>query len=172
MKWMRFAFLVILVAVLQTSAAMNLLSLTNLRIKPNVLLILLVYFAVNCDSYDAVIISFVLGFAADITGMVLGPHFVSFGIIGTALAHIRKIILLKKTGQQAMTIFVTGILTETVALILTGLKASGLARAGWFEIVAVAIYSAILWFLIKWLVGKTGKWAGVGVHRFGVKAGG
>jgi rod shape-determining protein MreD len=169
MRWWRFTFLIILVAVLQTSAAMNLLSLTDLRIKPDILLILLVYFAVYCDSYDAVIISFALGFAADITGAVMGPHFISYGIIGTAVAHIRKIILLKTTRQQALTIFITGILTEAVALVLAGLKAPGLAKTGVFEVVAVATYSAILWFLIKWLVGAAGKWLGVGVHRFGTR---
>jgi len=135
-------------------------------------LILLVYFAIRCDSYDAVITSFALGFAADITGAVIGPHFISYGIIGTALAHVRKAILLKSTRQQALTIFITGILTEAVALMLTGLKASGLAKAGVFEIIAIAVYSAIMWFLIKWLVSTTGKWLGIGVHRFGVRTGG
>jgi rod shape-determining protein MreD len=169
MRWWRFTFLIILVAVLQTSAAMNLLSLTDLRIKPDILLILLVYFAVYCDSYDAVIISFAIGFAADITGMVIGPHFVSYGIIGAAIAHIRKIILLKTTRQQAMAVFVTGILAETVALFLIQLKASELIKTGALEIFAASAYSAILWFLIKWLVGAAGKWLGVGVHRFGTR---
>ena len=171
MKWLRFTFVIIFVAVLQTSVVMNLLSLTDLRIKPNILLILLVYFAIRCDSYDAVITSFALGFAADIAGAVIGPHFISYGIIGTALAHVRKAILLKSTRQQAMTIFITGILIEAVALMLIGLKAPGLAKTGAFEIIAVAVYSAIMWFLIKWFVGTTGKWLGVGVHRFGVRTG-
>lgn len=172
MRWWRFVFVIIVVAVLQTSAAMNLLSLTDLRISPDIILILLVYFAVYCDVYDAVIISFAFGFAADVAGGVMGPHFISYGIVGSAIAHIRKIILLKKTGQQAMTVFVTGILTESVVLILTGLKAAGLAKAGVFEIFAVSGYSAILWFLIKWPVTKIGKWLGVGVHRFGLRADG
>ncbi len=172
MKWARFTFLIILVAVLQTSAAMNLLSLTNLRIKPDVLLVLLVYFAVNCNSFDAVIISFTLGFAADIAGTVMGPHFISYGIIGTAAAHIRKIILLKNTRQQAMAVFVTGILTEMVALILTQFKAPELIKTGAFEIFAASAYSAILWFLIKWPVETIGKWLGVGVHRFAAGTGG
>jgi rod shape-determining protein MreD len=172
MKWLRFTFLIIVVAVLQISTVMNLLELTDLRIRPNILLVLLVYFAIYCDSYDAVITSFALGFAADITGAVIGPHFISYGIIGTALAHLRKAILLKNTRQQALTIFITGILTEVVALMLTGLKASGLAKTGIFEIIAVAVYSAVIWFLIKWFVGTTGKWLGVGVHRFGTRTSG
>ncbi len=172
MRWWRFTFVIIVVAVLQASAVMNLFSLTDLRIRPDILLVLLVYFAVYCDSYDAVIISFVLGFAADITGMVLGPHIISYGIIGAAAAHIRKIILLKSTGQQAVAVFVAGILAGIVALLLTQLKASELAKTGLFEIFAVSLYSAVLWFLIKWPVVAIGKWMGVGVHRFGLKADG
>jgi len=163
---------ILVVACLQASAAMELFSLTNLRIKPDVLLILLVYFAVYCDSYDAVIISFAIGFAADITGMVLGPHLISFGIIGSVIAHIRKLILLKSTGQQAMAILAAAILTGTIALLLTQMKASELIKTGLFEIFAVGLYSAILWFLIKWPVVKIGKWLGVGAHRFGLKADG
>jgi len=169
MKWWRFTFLIIFVAVLQTSAAMNLFSLTNLRIKPDILLILLVYFTVYCDSYDAVIISFAIGFAADLAGMVLGPHFISYGIIGAAVTHVKKIILLKNTRQQAMAVFITAVLTETVALMLTQFKPPELTKTGAFEIFAIAAYSAILWFLIKWPVTKVGKWLGVGVHRFTAK---
>ncbi|OHB56907.1 MAG: rod shape-determining protein MreD [Planctomycetes bacterium RBG_13_44_8b] len=170
MKWPRFAFLVVLVAVLQASAVMNLVSLTNMRIKPDILLLLLVYFAVSCDSFDAIITSFSLGFAADITGMVLGPHIISYGLVGMLLAHIRKVILLKDTRQQALTILVTGVVTEVIALMLTYLKAPELARTGLFEVFAVAAYSAISWFLLKWLVGAAGKWTGIGVHRFGARA--
>jgi rod shape-determining protein MreD len=172
MRWLRFTFLVIVVAVLQISTAMNVLELTDLRIRPNMLLVLLVYFAIYCDGYDAVIISFALGFAGDIIGGVIGPHFISYGIIGAALAHIREVILLKSTRQQALTIFITGVLTEAVALMLTGLKVSGLAKAGAREIIAVAVYSAIIWFLIKWFISMTGKWLGVGVHRFGIRTSG
>lgn len=172
MRWWRFTFFVVLVAVLQASAAMNLLSLTDMRIRPDILLILLVYFAVSCDSFDAVITSFALGFAADITGMVLGPHIITYGLIGTLLAHIRKVILLKNTRQQALAILATGIVTEVIALALTHLKAPELAKTGAFKIFAVAAYSAILWFLLKWLVSTAGKWTGIGVHRFGARTDG
>lgn len=168
MRWLRFAFLITAAAVIQSSALLSTISLTDMRIKPDFLLILLVYFAINCDSYDAIICSFAIGFAADITGAAIGPHLISFGVIGTALAHIRKVILLKQTHQQAVTIFVMGILTYTIGSILMKFKVPS-AAAGMFKIFAVSIYSAILWFLIKWFVRATGKWLGVGVHRFGIK---
>ena len=168
MRWFRFAFLITAAAVLQSSALLGTISLTDMHIKPDLLLILLVYFAINCDSYDAIICSFAIGFAADITGAAIGPHFIGFGVLGAALAHIRKVILLKQTRQQAVTIFVMGILTYTLAAILIKFKIPS-AAASMFKIFAVSIYSAILWFLVKWLVRAAGKWLGVGVHRFGTK---
>ncbi|MFA5292809.1 MAG: rod shape-determining protein MreD [Phycisphaerae bacterium] len=168
MKWFRFALIVVLAAVIQASAFLNTISLTDLHIKPDILLILLVYFAISCDRYDVIICSFSLGLAADVTGALIGPHFISFGIIGTALAHIKKVILVKKTSQQAITIFATGILTYLIAAILTKLKVSTADTGGLFEVFASSIYSAIFWFLIKWPVTTTGKWLGIGVHRFGI----
>ena len=166
MKWLRFAFLLLAAAVIQSSALISVISLTDMHIKPDILLILMVYFAINCDSYDVIITSFAIGFAADITGTLIGPHIISFGIAGTALSYIRKVILLKYTRQQAMTIFVAGILTYLLAIILVKLKLSS-ATGDLFRAFAVSVYSAILWFLLKWPVTTAGKWLGVGVHRFG-----
>ena len=168
MKWLRFAFLLLAAAVIQSSALISVISLTDMHIKPDILLILMVYFAINCDSYDVIITSFAIGFAADITGTLIGPHIISFGIAGTALSYIRKVILLKYTRQQAMTIFVAGILTYLLAIILVKLKLSS-ATGDLFRAFAVSVYSAILWFLLKWPVTTAGKWLGVGVHRFGKK---
>lgn len=169
MKWFRFSLLILAATVIGSSALMDVISLTQQHIKPNLLLILMVYFAITCESYDAIICCFAIGFAADITGTLIGPYFISFGVIGTALAHIRKVILLKKTGQQAVAIFVTGILIQLLAIILMKFKVSNVTTAGFFGTIAISIYSAILWFLIRLPVKAIGKWLGVGVYRFGIR---
>jgi rod shape-determining protein MreD len=130
---------------------------------------LLVYFAINCDSYNAIITSFAIGFAADLAGAVMGPHIISYGLVGVAVAYVRNIILLKKTNQQAMAIFAAGIFVELIAVLLTGIKAAGLAKAGGMEIFAVAAYSAILWFMIKLPITAAGKWTGAGIFHFGAR---
>jgi rod shape-determining protein MreD len=168
MKWLRFTFLITAAAVIQSSALMNVVSLTDMHIKPDVLLVLLVYFAINCESYDVIITSFAIGFAADITGTLIGPHIISFGIVGTLLSYIRKVILLRHTRQQSLTIFCTGILTYLIAIILVKLKVAS-ATGELFRAFAVSAYSAILWFLVRWPVMTAGKWIGVGAHRFGKK---
>jgi len=169
MKWFRFTLLILAVTVISASSLMDVIALTDKHIKPNFLLILAVFFAMNCDSYDVIICCFSIGFAADITSTLIGPYFISFGVIGTILSHIRKIILMKKTSQQAFAIFVTGILIQLFAIILMKIKVSNAAVPDFFETVATSAYSAILWFLVKLPVKATGKWLGVGVHRFGLK---
>lgn len=169
MKWLRFTLLLLFIAVLQSSAAMNIFALTERHIKPNIFLVLLVYFAISCDSFDAIIAAFAIGFAADLAGAVMGPHIISYGLVGTTVAYVRRIILMKKTNQQAMAIFAAGIFIELIAVMLTGLKAAGLAKADGMEIFAVAAYSAILWFMIKWPITAAGKWTGAGVFHFGAR---
>jgi rod shape-determining protein MreD len=168
MKWVRFTFLILGAAVIQSSALMDIVSLTDMHIKPDILLVLLIYFAINCESYDVIITSFAIGLAADITSTQIGPCFLSFGIIGTALSHIKKVILLKHTRQQALTIIAAGILVYSIAVILAKFRVPS-TTGGLFKIFAISVYSGILWFLIRWPVITLGKWIGVGVHRFGTK---
>ncbi|MHC4245135.1 MAG: rod shape-determining protein MreD [Planctomycetota bacterium] len=77
MHWFRFAVLVLLATVLQASF------FADLNSKPDLLLILLVFFAVYCDTSDAIICSFVIGFAADLIGQTMGPQMISYGIFGS-----------------------------------------------------------------------------------------
>ncbi len=169
MKWFRFSMLILAVTVIGSSALMDVISLTEQHIKPNLLLIMLVYFAINCNSYDAIICCFAIGLAADLTGTLIGPYFLSYGVIGTALTYIRQVIILKKTAQQAFAIFITGIIIPLIAVILTKLKVSNVTNIGFSMALATSIYSAILWFLLKLPVQALGKWLGVGVYRFGTR---
>ncbi|MCD4830240.1 MAG: rod shape-determining protein MreD [Anaerohalosphaeraceae bacterium] len=169
MRWLRFSMLILFISVVQASTAMNIAAITDLHIKPDILLIFLVYFAIKCETYDAVIVSFSLGFAADIISPTLGPYFLSFGIVGSALAHVRRVILLKTTRQQSVTIIAVGIVTGLLVKILSGFKGPTAMINSVFTISAVAVYSAIVYFLIRLFVEASAKWLGVGLHRFGNK---
>jgi rod shape-determining protein MreD len=169
MKWFRFSLLILAATIIGSSDIMNYISITERYIKPNLLLILLAYFAINCQSYDAIICSFCIGFAADITGTLIGPYFLSYGIIGTALSYVRKLVILKKTGQQAFAIFIAGLFIQLLAVILMKMKIDNVTNAGFFIVFATSMYSGILWFLLKIPVQTFGRWIGVGVHRFGIR---
>ena len=165
MRWLRFTLILLLASLLQAGGLSDFIAVTAMRIKPDFLLMLLVFFAINCDAYDAIITSFAIGFAADITGTVMGPFILTFGILGSVLTHIRQVILLKQTLHQAIIIFFMGLLVAGVAKLLALFKIqSGLGYSFW-HLAGTALYSALLWFLIKWVVQTIGKWAGTGRGR-------
>jgi rod shape-determining protein MreD len=118
MRWFRFAVLIIVASVLQA----GLLELLNF--KPDLLLILLVFFANYGKTSDAIIASFSIGFAADIIGSAMGPQIISFGFFGTALAYLHRVIAIKKIPYQSLVIFITAILTAVLAHFLTFVKLS------------------------------------------------
>ena len=118
MRWFRFAVLILLVAVLQAGV------LAHLTAKPDLLLILLVFFAIYCDGPEAIVASFAIGFAADIivVGSPMGPRIISFGLFGTLLVYLHRIIAVKKIYYQTLAIFITALLAGSLAHFLTFLK--------------------------------------------------
>lgn len=136
MRWFRFAVLISLVAVLQAGL------LAGLNIKPDLLLILLVFFAIYCDSSEAIITSFAIGFAADITGSTMGPQIISFGLFGTVLAYLHRLIAIRKMPYQSLVIFITGLLVGALANLLTFLK--GQPATALIYLSGTSLYSAVV----------------------------
>ncbi len=141
MRWFRFAGLIFLATLLQASLV-NIISITN--IKPDLLLILLVFFAIYSNISDAIITSFVIGFAADIIGPAMGPQIISFGLFGTALAYLRRVIAIHTIPHQSLTILITGILVGALAILLTLLKAEPLAQSTFAVLLGIPIYSSLV----------------------------
>ena len=101
MRWFRFAGLVLFVTVVQASI------LANLQTGPDLLLILLVFFCIYSDPTEAIIASFLIGFAADLIGspmplMPMGPQTISFGLFGTTLAYLHRVINVRNMPGQAL----------------------------------------------------------------------
>jgi len=141
MRWVRFAVFICVVTVLQASIV-DVIAVTG--IKPDLLLILLVFFAVYCSSSEAIIISFVIGFAADIIASSMGPRIISFGLFGMALAYLHQVVAIRKMPYQAAAIFVTGLLAGTVTHLLTLLQGSPPASGVFVVLFWIPLYSAIV----------------------------
>jgi cell shape-determining protein MreD len=125
MRWFRFAILVLVAAILQT-AFVDMIWILDANIKPDLLLILLVFFAVRCQPTDAVIASFVIGFAADLASPVagfMGPRIISFGLFGTLLNDLHNFISIRWLPYQAAAIFVMGAVTALASHLLAYLRA-------------------------------------------------
>ena len=122
MRWLRFAVLIILATILQAGV------IVNFRIRPDLLLVLLVFFAVHSNTNQAIIISFTIGFAADVSmGASMGPQIISFGLFGTLLAYLHRVVNIRRPAYQALAIFVLTLLTALAAWLLNLLKTQAAA---------------------------------------------
>ena len=139
MRWPRFAVLVLITALLQASF-INTIGVTSSKITPDLLLILTVFFATRCEITEAIISSFAIGLAADLsaTGFRMGPWIISYGIFGTGLSYMHGVISLKKMPHQALAIFAAGIGTCVLSHFLAG-RPEGLKL-----IIGSAAYSAVI----------------------------
>jgi len=143
MRWFRFAALILTVTVLQASM-LDIIAVTGLNVKPDLLLILLVFFAIYCNTSEAIITSFTIGFAADIIGPAMGPQIISFGLFGTALAYLHQVIAIRKMSYQSAAIFITGFLAGVVVYLLTYLKGQPSGANIYAVLFGTSLYSALV----------------------------
>lgn len=159
MRWFRFAVLISLVSVLQAGL------LAYLNIKPDLLLILLVFFAIYCNTSEAILTSFTIGFAADIiaVGSAMGPQIISFGLFGTALAYLRRVITIRKMPYQSLAIFITALLIGTLTHFLAFLKGQPTASNIYAGLFGSSLCSAIVG---PFLFLPSAWWMRIKTHRF------
>jgi rod shape-determining protein MreD len=161
MRWFRFAVFILIVTVLQ-AGLVDIIAVSRLNIKPDLLLILLVFFSIHCNLSEAIITSFTIGFAADIIGSAMGARIISFGLFGTLLAYLHGVITIKKMPYQSLAIFITGFLTGALIHFLTLLKG---------QPTGANVYAALFWTsLYSSLVGPflflpTAWWMRIKTHR-------
>ncbi|MBN2182740.1 MAG: rod shape-determining protein MreD [Sedimentisphaerales bacterium] len=138
MRWLRFAVLIIFATVLQAGF------LANFNYKPDLLLILLVFFSVYASSSEAIVSSFVIGLAADLIGPVMGPQTISFGLFGTLLAYMHRVIAFRKMHYQALAIFVMSILTGLLTTLLNLIRGEPILSEFFVNILKISLISGIL----------------------------
>ena len=158
MRWVRFGVFILIVAILQASV------LAGLNIKPDLLLILLVFFAIYCNTTEAIITSFTIGFVADIIGCAMGPYTISFGLFGTLLAYLHRAVAIRKMPYQSAAIFITCLLAGTLAYLFTFLKGASPAHSAhgavlFWTSLSSAIVGPFLFLPSAW-------WMHINTHRF------
>ena len=138
MRWFRFAVLILAGTILQKGV------FERLHTRPDLLLILLVFFAVYCSTSDAIITSFAIGFAADIIGSAMGPNIISFTITGALLAYLHRVITVRKMPHQVAAIFIAGCLAGGLACFLNFLKGQPTVSSVYAVVLGTSVYSAII----------------------------
>jgi len=158
MRWFRFAILITLAAVLQASF------LARWDIRPDLLLILLVFFAVYSGTTEAIITSFVIGFTADLIGSSMGPQIISFGLFGTLLAYLHRLIAIQKVPYQTAAIFIVGLFAALLAYLLSCLISQPHIQNAYTLIFATSLYSAVVG---PFLFLPSAWWMRIKTQRFG-----
>ncbi|HUV67999.1 MAG TPA: rod shape-determining protein MreD [Sedimentisphaerales bacterium] len=155
MRWFRFAALILTVTILQKGV------LARWDNKPDLLLIALVFSATYLNTSDAIISSFIIGFAADLVGspIPMGPHMISFGVFGTLLAYLNRVIAIRRLPYQALAIFVMGILAGVLTHVLAG---ESLSRSMFAVVLVTSLYSG---FVGPFLVAPSAWWIGIRTGR-------
>ena len=157
MQWIRFAVLILLVTLLQ--ATVNNFSAS----RPDFLLILLVFFAIYSNTTDAIICSFIIGFAADIIVFPMGPQIISFGVLGTLLAYLNRVIAIRSISYQAAAIFVMSFLAGILTYLLVLIKGQPFPPNKYYILFWTSIYSSVLG---PFFFSPTAWWMRIKTHRF------
>ena len=157
MRWFRFAVLVCLATVLQAGF------LANFSIKVDLLLILLVFFSIYSNTSEAIVSSFTIGFAADLIGLSMGPQMISFGLFGTAMAYLNRVIAIRKMPYQALAIFIIALLTGTLTHLLNSLKGEPAPASMLGTVFKTALYSGIAG---PFLFLPSAWWMRIKTHRY------
>jgi len=165
MRWMRFSILLFIVTLLNAGNLLNIIAVGSLNIRPDLLLIFLVFMAINCDIHDAIIASFAIGFSADISGAAMGPYIISFGIVGAFVAQLRKAVQMKTFFTRAFVIFIASLISGTLAYILIYFKLEESSSKVLIVLIARTFYSAAAGGFLWVPLSTLSKWIGVLDYR-------
>jgi rod shape-determining protein MreD len=156
MRWPRFAVLV-LIATLMQASWVDAIAVTRFHAVPDLLLIVMVFFAVRCDPAEAIITSFAIGLAADVVaaGFPMGPKIISYGLFGMGLSYMHRVITIRKIPQEAIAILVTGFGAGGLAKLLA-IAAGRPGQGGLGTLAGTSIYSAavgpFVFMLLDWIM--------------------
>ncbi|MEN8127249.1 MAG: rod shape-determining protein MreD [Planctomycetota bacterium] len=161
MRWFVFFIILLIATLLEAGNLLKLFAVGGRYIGPSILITLLVYYALACRTKDAIICSFLIGFAADIIAGPMGPHTVCFGLIGLLLNQANQVLLVQRAVFKALVVFVVYLIAETLSYWLGFFKEHNVQNNYYTIMFFVGIYSAvispILWSILAALSG----WANI-----------
>ena len=153
MRWLFFIILVLVASILEAGNLLNLIAFNQGQIRPSALIILLVFFSMRSHPDQAIFSAFVIGFAADLAGPVMGPNTVCYGLAGSLLAQTQGLLTVKRPVHQILVVFAAALLVSLSAHWLAMLKTSQTAPLSFSLLTGSALYTAavapVLWPLLN-----------------------
>lgn len=157
MRWISFAVIVLIATLLEAGNLLNVFAIGGWYIRPGILITLLVFYAFSCQPRDAIICSFIIGFAADLTGVVMGPHILCYGVLGFLLNQSNQVLYAKRAIYKAMIVFCVYLIAETFSHWLGLLKGLDIQGSFYSILLFTAFYSAaispIIWSILSVVSG-------------------
>lgn len=153
MRWLGFIILLAFVTLLNACDLMNYMAIGEMNVRPDLLLCIMVFFAINSDAHTAIVTSFLTGFALDVSYMAIGPYTISFGLAGSLLAVMDRDMIMSRVIRQGLTILIIGVISHGMAIGLTALK-PGTPVPDTFEFLAwrsvyTAVIGPIVWMFLS-----------------------
>lgn len=160
MRWFTFIVILIIATLLEAGSLLNVFAIGGWTIRPSILITLLVYYSFSSRPRDAIICGFVIGFAADLTAPVMGPHMICFGLLGVLLNQSSQVILARRAIHKAMIVFAVYFVTESFSHWLGLLKdippQQNYYSILFFTAVYSAVFSPVTWSLLSAMSGWSG----------------
>lgn len=143
MRWLRFTLLLTVLAILQ-AGFVDIISI--LSVKPDILIAALVFCAIYFHTNQAILTSFAIGFAADLSigGYIVGSYTLAFGLVGCILAYLCRYIVLKRMPYQAFAIFITAFIAGCLAWVVADLRSTPGPLDPYGNLLWQCLYSAVL----------------------------
>ena len=157
MRWISFSIILLIAVILEAGNLLNVFAVGGWYIRPAILITLLVFYAFSCRPRDAIICSFIIGFAADLTGAIMGPHIICFGLLGLLLNQSNQILYARRSIYKALIIFAVYLIAETFSHWLALLKGVDTQENFYTILLFTAFYSAvispIIWSILSAISG-------------------
>ncbi len=144
MKWLNFIITIMAVTLINAGSVMGFITISNLEIRPDLLIAALAFFAYISDRRDAIITSFMTGFMADISGSTMGPAMIAFGIVGVCFSALRDVLLMERRRNRFGAIFLMAMAVMLIIDLLTALKTGQHITRPYLVIPLCSFYTALV----------------------------
>ena len=154
MRWITFIIFLILITLLNASNVLNFIAIGQWSIRPDILIIIFVFFAVNSDPADAIVASFMIGFAADISLTdSMGLFMTAFGLAGIFLAQLKRNTIDDRLFNQFALMFVAAIAIQFFAATIAPICRLDRASEPLAYIAMKSLYTSLaalpLWYILN-----------------------
>ncbi|MFI4910645.1 MAG: rod shape-determining protein MreD [Sedimentisphaeraceae bacterium JB056] len=144
MKWINFVVTVLVVTLINAGSVMELITISSLDIRPDLLVAALAFFAYISDRRDAIIASFMIGFMADISGSTMGPAMIAYGIVGVSFSAMRDVLLMDRVRNRIFAIFLISVCIMAIIDTLNAFKIGQHIAKPYLAIPLSSVYTALI----------------------------